>query len=104
MVVLELRAPTARVKARVWKRQLERHGIEASPDDVRALATEFEATPGVASGATAAARLAGGDFAAVRHGVRYGLRALRARTATTSGVVSADPARPGRTTRSCTVR
>ena len=28
MVVLELRAPTARVKARVWKRQLERHGIE----------------------------------------------------------------------------
>ena len=70
LVVLELRAPTARVRARVWERQLERHGIEASPDEVRALATEFEATPGVANGATAAARLAGGDFATVRHGVR----------------------------------
>ena len=70
MTVLELRAPTAAVRARVWERQLERHGIEASADEVRVLATEFEATPGVANGATAAAQLAGGDFATVRNGVR----------------------------------
>ena len=37
-------------------RQLERHGIEAQPHEAQALASEFEATPGVAAGATAAAR------------------------------------------------
>ena len=76
MLAFELRPPTARVRARIWARQLERYGIEAGPDDARALAAEFEAVPGVAAGATAAARLCGGDIAAVRHGVRSLSRAL----------------------------
>ena len=70
MFALELRPPTATVRARVWGRQLHRHGIEAEPDEVQALAAEFEVTPGVAAGATAAACLGGGDVATVRRGVR----------------------------------
>ena len=76
MFAFELRPPTSRVRARVWTRQLERHGIEAKPEEVRALAAEFEATPGVAAGATAAARLGGGDIETVRRGVRSLSRVL----------------------------
>ena len=70
MFALELRPPTARVRERIWTRQLERHGIEAAPDDVRSLAAEFDVTPGVATGAIAAAQLSGGDIETVRCGVR----------------------------------
>ena len=76
MFALELRRPTPRVRARIWMRQLEHHGIEARACDARALATEFEATPGVAAGATAAAALSGGGIASVRHGVRSLSRVL----------------------------
>ena len=76
MFAFELRPPTSRVRMRVWARQLERHGIEAKPEEVRALAAEFEATPGVAAGATAAARLGGGDIETVRRGVRSLSRVL----------------------------
>ena len=76
MFALELRLPPPKVRARVWTRQLARHGIEAKPEDALSLAQEFEATPGVAAGATAAARLGGGDLAAVRRGVRSLSRVL----------------------------
>ena len=70
MFALELRPPTTAVRARIWDRQLERHGIEAGPDEAHALAHEFAATPGVAAGATAAARISGGGIDTVRRGVR----------------------------------
>ena len=70
MFALELRPPTRMVRAKIWSRQLDRHGIMAEPGEVQALAAEFEITPGVAAGATAAARLGGGDVATVRRGVR----------------------------------
>ena len=76
MFALELRRPTPRVRARIWMRQLERHGIEAQTCDALSLAREFEATPGVAAGATAAAALSGGGVASVRHGVRSLSRVL----------------------------
>ena len=76
MFAFELRAPTSRVRERVWTRQLQRHGIPAQPEDSRALAVEFEATPGVAAGATAAARVAGGGVETVRLGVRSLSRVL----------------------------
>ena len=76
MFALELRPPTARVRARIWMRQLERNGIEGQPHEARALATEFEAPPGIAAGATAAARLGGGDIETVRCGVRSLSRVL----------------------------
>ena len=69
MFAIELRAPTKAVRARVWSRQLDRHGIAAEPEDVQALASEFDATPGIAAGATAAAHLADGNIATVRRGV-----------------------------------
>ena len=76
MFALELRRPTPRVRARIWTRELARHGIEAPSEDVHALAREFEATPGAGAGATAAAGLAGGGIDTVRHGVRSLSRVL----------------------------
>ena len=55
-------------------RQLERHGIEAQPHEAQALASEFEATPGVA--AAPPPRLGGSDVEAVRRGVRSLSRGL----------------------------
>ena len=67
---LELRQPPSQVRARIWKRELARHDIKATEQDTRSLAKEFDVTPGVASGAIAAASLCGGDLTAVRLGVR----------------------------------
>ncbi len=67
---LELRPPPCRTRARIWSRELARHGIEATEEDAGSLAREFEVAPGLASGAVAAASLCGGDLAAVRRGVR----------------------------------
>ena len=76
MFAFELRPPTGPVRERVWQRQLARNGIEADAADVRSLAVEFDVTPGVAAGATAAARLGGGDIDTVRRGVRSLSRVL----------------------------
>lgn len=76
MYAIELRQPPPKVRARVWQRQLRQHGIDADAAAARALAAEFDASPGVAAGATAAARLAGGDLEAVRVGVRSLARLL----------------------------
>ncbi len=71
MFALELRQPSPRVRARIWARQLARHGIEAGGEEAHSLAREYDVTPGVAAGVTAAARLVeGGDIATVRCGVR----------------------------------
>ncbi len=67
---LELRRPTRRTRARIWNRELERHGIGATEEDGKSLAKEFDVAPGVASGAISAASLCGGDLAAVRLGVQ----------------------------------
>ena len=69
MFALELGQPPPRVRARIWARQLAHHGIESAEEDAHALAREFDVSPGVASGVTAAARLGGGTIADVRHGV-----------------------------------
>ncbi len=76
MYALEMRPPTATVRARIWERQLERHSVATEPGDAAALAREFAATPGVAAGATAAARIVGGDIDTVRRGMRSLSRAL----------------------------
>ncbi len=71
MFALELRQPSPRVRKRIWARQLASHGIAASGKEADSLAREFDVTPGVAAGVTAAARLVdGGDIGTVRCGVR----------------------------------
>ena len=55
---LELRQPSAQVRARIWSRQLSRHGIEATPAQALALAREFDISPGVAAGVAAGAAVA----------------------------------------------
>ena len=81
MFALELRQPSPRVRARIWARQLARHGIEAGGEEADSLAREYDVTPGVAAGVTAAARLVeGGDIATVRCGVRSLSRLLSGET------------------------
>ena len=77
MFAVELRQPPADVRARIWSRQLARHGIESDELDARALASDYDVTPGVASGVTAAAELVeGGGLEAVRCGVQSLARVL----------------------------
>ena len=80
MFALELRQPPPRVRARIWARQLAHHGIKSNEEDAHALAREFDVTPGVASGATAAARLGCGSIDDVRRGVRGLARVLSGET------------------------
>ena len=70
MFALELHTPTEAVRARIWARQLEQNKIEAELHDVNLLARDFTASPGIAAGATAAARISNGGIETVRRGVR----------------------------------
>ena len=92
MFALEMRQPPPRIRSRIWSRQLSRHGIEATEEDADALAHEFDATPGVAAGATAAADLADGDFETVRRGIRSLSRVLGCERPNTKPSVRFDPA------------
>ena len=77
MFAVELRQPPSHVRARIWSRQLAKHDIESDGNDARSLASEYDVTPGVASGVTAAAELVdGGGLDAVRCGVRSLARLL----------------------------
>lgn len=87
---LEMRQPSTKVRARVWQRQLSSHGIQATPAQTLALAREFDASPGVAAGATAAAALADGDFELVRRGVRSLSRVLGCDRPTPRGAIRFD--------------
>ena len=60
------------------RRHLREHDIPAGAEDARTLAADFAIPPAVAAGATKAARLAGGDLAAVRVGVSSLARLLHA--------------------------
>ena len=73
---LEMRLPPPRIRARIWARQLAQHDIEATEADTLTLAHEFDAPPGVAAGATAAADLGAGGFDLVRRSVRSLSRVL----------------------------
>ncbi len=93
MFALELRQPPPQVRARVWARQLGSHGIEASSEETNSLAREYDVSPGVAAGATAAARLVdGGDIATVRRGVRSLSRLLSGETHPQEDPSKFDPA------------
>ena len=92
MFALEMRQPPPRIRARIWSRQLARHGIHASAEDASALAHEFDATPGVAAGATAAADLADGDFDTVRRGIRSLSRVLGCERPEKRSAIGFDPA------------
>ena len=77
MFALELRQPSRKVRARIWARQLARHGIASDATVSGELAREFDVSPGVVAGATAAAELVeGGDIADVRRGARSLARLL----------------------------
>ena len=91
MFALEMRQPPPRIRSRIWSRQLSRHGIDATEEDAAALAHEFDATPGVAAGATAAADLGDGDFETVRRGIRSLSRVLGCERPKAKPAVRFDP-------------
>jgi len=71
MYAMELRLPSARIRGRIWARELERQGIPVQSGEAESLGREFKVAPSVAAGATAAAGLIeGGDIETVRKGVR----------------------------------
>ena len=93
MFALELRQPSPQIRARVWARQLASHGIEASSEEANSLAREYDVSPGVAAGVTAAARLVdGGDIVTVRCGVRSLSRLLSGETHPQEDPSKFDPA------------
>ena len=77
MFALELRQPSSKVRARIWARQLARHGIPSEETVAGELARDYDVSPGVVAGATAAAQLVeGGGIADVRRGARSLARLL----------------------------
>ena len=92
MFALELGQPPVQVRDRIWARQLARHGIAFEKGDTRALATDFDVSPGVTAGATAAAALCGGNVVAVRRGVSGMARLLRCEKPPQSAAARFDPA------------
>ena len=89
---LEMRLPPPRIRARIWARQLAQHDIEATDTDTRTLAHEFDAPPGVAAGATAAADLGAGGFDLVRRSVRSLSRVLGCERVESQRSTDFDPA------------
>ena len=92
MFALEMRQPPPKIRSRIWLRQLTHHGIEATEEDAAALAHEFDASPGVAAGATAAADLADGDYDTVRRGIRSLSRVLGCDRPEAKPAIRFDPA------------
>lgn len=92
MFALEMRQPPPKIRSRIWSRQLARHGIEATEADAASLAQEFDASPGVAAGATAAADLAEGDYDTVRRGIRSLSRVLGCDRPAARPTIRFDPA------------
>ena len=67
MFAIEMPQPPPPVRRRIWARQLERSGIQVSTKDTRALAHDFDISPGAAARAVSAATLLpDDDLAAVR--------------------------------------
>ena len=73
---LEISRPPAEVRARVWTRQLGRHGVDASKEEVQRLARDFAVAPGIAASASRAASLGGGDLDLARRGASSLIEAL----------------------------
>lgn len=86
---LEMKVPDSKVRARVWRRVLEREKVAASDEEVRALARQFEAPPALAASAVRSAALTGGGVAEMRRAVTAITKALH------GGVPPRPPQEPG---------
>ena len=92
MYALELRQPSSQIRARIWLRQLERHGVSAAASDAETLARDFDVTPGIVDRAVAAARLIeGGDISTVHRGVESLSRLIHGPRAPTAAATDFDP-------------
>jgi transitional endoplasmic reticulum ATPase len=74
---LEMKVPDSKVRARVWRRVLEREKVAASDEEVLALAQQFEAPPALAASAVRSAALTGGGVAEMQRAVTAISKALQ---------------------------
>ena len=74
---LELRTPSAPIRARVWQRLAGKHRVSLGGDLARDLAHSFAEAPALADGALRAAQIAGGGADEVRLAVTALARAVR---------------------------
>jgi SpoVK/Ycf46/Vps4 family AAA+-type ATPase len=74
---LEMKVPDSKVRARVWRRVLEREKVAASDEEIHALARQFEAPPALAASAVRSAALTGGGVAEMQRVVTAISKALR---------------------------
>ncbi len=73
---LEMKVPDPKVRARVWRRVLEREKVAASDEEVLALARQFEAPPALTANAVRSAALTGGGVTEMRRAVTAISKAL----------------------------
>ena len=73
---LEMKVPDSKVRARVWRRVLEREKVAASDEEVLALARQFEAPPALAVTAVRSAALTGGGVTEMQRAVTAISKAL----------------------------
>ena len=76
-MAVEVRAPSAIVRRRVWKRILERHNVVAEEALVHRLAVDFDAAPGLAEQAVRACQLSGESPESLPDFVRGLAKAMR---------------------------
>ena len=67
---VRMQALPVSVRTRIWSRQLALHGIEATQDDARVLARQFEDSPGLAAAAAATAHICQGGLDVARRCVQ----------------------------------
>jgi SpoVK/Ycf46/Vps4 family AAA+-type ATPase len=76
-LVIEMKVPGPRERARVWRRMVARSPLEGDPATLSGLAEELEVAPAVAANALRAAELAEGSLEDVARAARGVAKALR---------------------------
>ena len=76
-MVIEMKMPSRQVRERVWRRNLQQQQIDISDAELRALASDPDASPGLAANAARTTRLAGGGADRLQLVVTNVARAMR---------------------------
>ncbi len=73
---LEIKAPSAKVRRTLWKRELHRYGFKASQSEVEALARDFDIPPAIIATAARSASLSSAEPLAARQVAEVLLKAM----------------------------
>lgn len=92
---IEFRVPPARIRERVWEREIRKNRMQLPKEDISALAREFDAPPAIAASAVRSARMIDGDASDIRRAVRSIAKAYhsgRAKPPASTAAEGFDPA------------